>query len=48
MEVLSQVILSNDLEFITRQQYENLREDIESISVQLNALCNAAIKKLNP
>jgi len=48
MEVLSQVILSNDLEFITQQHYETVREDIESISIQLNALRNASMNKLKP
>jgi len=47
MEVLSQVILSSDLEFITIKQYEDLREEIEEISIQLNALRNAALKKVN-
>ena len=45
MEVLSQVILSNDLEFINTEQYEELRTIIEGISIQLNALRNAALKK---
>lgn len=45
MEVLSQVILSWDLEFITENQYIALRNPIEEISKQLNALRNAA---LNP
>lgn len=48
MEVLSQVILSCDLEFISNEQYEVLRASVEHISVQLNALRNAAMKPLNP
>ena len=47
MEVLSQVILSCDLDFISMEQYEALRVKIEEISIQLNALRNAAIKKAN-
>lgn len=47
MEVLSQVILSCDLDFISMEQYDVLREKIEEISIQLNALRNAAIKKAN-
>jgi four helix bundle protein len=45
MEVLSQVILSWDLEFITEIQYEELRGSIEEISIQLNALRNAALRE---
>jgi four helix bundle protein len=48
MEVLSQVILSCDLEFITTDQYVELRASIEQISPQLNSLRNAAMKPLNP
>ena len=47
MEVLSQVILSCDLDFITFEQHETLRVMIEEISIQLNALRNAALKKAN-
>jgi len=43
MEVLSQVILSCDLAFITDNQYNELRNPIEEISKQLNALRNAAL-----
>jgi len=44
MEVLSQVILSCDLEFITEKQYEELRVSVEEISFQLNALRNAVLR----
>jgi four helix bundle protein len=43
MEVLSQLILSCDLEFLQTDQYESLRESVEQISFQLNALRNAAM-----
>ncbi len=43
MEVLSQVILSWDLEFITEKQYIELRNPLEEISKQLNALRKAAL-----
>lgn len=44
MEVLSQVILSWDLEFINETHYNDLRTPIEEISIQLNALRNATLK----
>ncbi len=47
MEVLSQVILSWDLEFINETQYNDLRTPIEEISIQLKALRNAALKPFN-
>ena len=47
MEVLSQIILSFDLEFIDGGQYESNRNAIEEISIQLNALRNASLKKSN-
>lgn len=47
MEVLSQIILSYDLEFVTIEQYEILREKIEEISFQLNSLRNSALKRSN-
>jgi four helix bundle protein len=43
MELLSQVILSLDLEFLTETQYIELRNPIEEISIQLNALRKAAL-----
>lgn len=45
MEVLSQIILSCDLDFINLEQYDGLRKEIEDVSIQLNALRNAALKK---
>ena len=45
MEVLSQVILSCDLDFINMEQYDGLRKEIEEVLIQLNALRNAALKK---
>jgi len=38
MEVLSQVILSSDLNLITDEELESLRESIETISFQLASL----------
>ena len=47
MEVLSQVLLSCELEFISNERYEVLRASVEQVSVKLNALRNAAMKPLN-
>ncbi len=44
MEVLSQIIVSSDLEFISLEQYESLRRSVEEISFPLNGLRNAALK----
>lgn len=38
MEVLNQLILSKELNFIAEKDYEKLREDINKISNMLNAL----------
>jgi four helix bundle protein len=38
MELLNQLIIANDLNFITQKQYEKTREEIEDISRMLNAL----------
>ena len=38
MEVLNQLILSNELGFITEEQTDNLRGELDSVSRMLNAL----------
>jgi len=38
MEVLSQLIVSHDLTFISEEQYLNIRQQIEVISNKINAL----------
>lgn len=45
IEVINFLILSLDLNFISEQQYEGLREEAEKISNQLNALYNSITKK---
>jgi four helix bundle protein len=45
MEVLSQLIVSHDLEFISENQYVKIREQIEVISFKLNALRKSALTK---
>ncbi len=40
MEMLCQLIISRDLEYISNSQYEDLRKEIEKISNKLNALRN--------
>ena len=43
MEVLNQLILSKELNFIAENDYEKLREDINKISNMLNALRKAQL-----
>lgn len=43
MEVLNQLILSKELNFISKNDYERLREDIGKISNMLNALKRAQL-----
>lgn len=38
VEVINQLIISEELEFITLTQYHNLRKQLESITNKLNAL----------
>tara|TARA_B100000446_G_C10461663_1_gene309107 strand:+ start:292 stop:663 length:372 start_codon:yes stop_codon:yes gene_type:complete len=45
VEVLNQLILIYELNFITKDTYLKLREDIESITNKLNALRNHQINK---
>ena len=45
MEVLNHIILSKELEFISEEQYLNLRERIYKISNMLNALRKAQLNK---
>jgi four helix bundle protein len=46
VEVLNQMIISFELEFISQTEYENLRPLIESITNKLNALRNYQIKQI--
>ncbi len=45
VEVLNQIILAYELEFISKDDYVSLREKIESITNKLNALRNHQINK---
>lgn len=47
MEVLSQLILSLDLGFITNEKYTDLRVSIEKIANQINSLRNSQLSKTN-
>jgi four helix bundle protein len=38
MELVNQLIIANDLNFIEKEQYKSIRKDIEEISRMLNAL----------
>lgn len=44
MEVLNQIIISKELNFIGENDYQILREDIEKISNRLNALRKSQLK----
>jgi four helix bundle protein len=43
IEVLNFIIISYDLELVEKPEYENLREKIEKITNQLNALHNKLV-----
>nr|WP_315140487.1 four helix bundle protein [uncultured Flavobacterium sp.] len=45
IEVLNQLILSFELNFILEEDYLNLRKDIESVTNKLNGLRNFQIEK---
>ncbi len=45
VEVLNQIIIAHDLDFIDLKQYTSLREQIESITNKLNALRNYQTNK---
>lgn len=45
MELLSQLIVSLDLEFISNENYKNTRLLIQNISMKLNSLRNNALKR---
>jgi len=45
MEVLCQLILCLDLEYINESSYYNIRELIDKVSYQINQLRNAALNK---
>jgi four helix bundle protein len=45
LEVLNQIIIAHELEFIGLKEYKDLREQIESITNKLNALRNYQINK---
>lgn len=47
MEFLSQIIVSKDLNYLTQDEYQQLRIQIENLSRPLNALRNSQLKKLN-
>ena len=41
MESLNQLIISNDLEYLDDKTLSELREEIHTISMMINGLCNA-------
>ena len=47
MEVLNQLIIAKDLNYISNSDYNNLRTHIEKISNMLNALRKSQLNKLN-
>lgn len=46
MELLSQLIVSYDLKYITESSYSALRQDIEGITYKLNSLRSTALKRI--
>ena len=44
METLNQLIISNDLEYLDSQSLTESRNEIHTISMMLNGLCNSLIK----
>jgi len=47
MEVLNQLIISKELNFISEDNIEELREQVSKISNMLNALRKAQLKQIN-
>jgi len=45
VEILNQIIIAQELGFLTTENYKNLRKQIESITNKLNALRNYQINK---
>jgi four helix bundle protein len=45
MELLSQLIVSRDLDFISEEILSDIRNSIEKISYKLNSLRNSALKR---
>lgn len=45
MELLNQLILSYELNFVSRQDYEMLRRQVEKVTNKLNALRNFHLSK---
>jgi|SRR5690554_4132254 len=45
MEVLSQILICSDLDYITEADYTSLRSDIERLSYQINQLRKSALSK---
>jgi len=44
METLNQLIISNDLEYLDEKILSELREEIHTISMMINGLCNSIAK----
>ncbi len=47
MEVLNQVILAYELDFIKQEDYQEIRKEIEKISNKLNALRKSQLKRIS-
>ena len=45
IELLSQIVVSNDLNFISTDNYNQVRNQIEKISYKLNSLRKAALQR---
>jgi len=47
MEVVSQIIISYDLGYISEETYDSLRSEIQVISYKINALYSSTLNKSN-
>jgi four helix bundle protein len=46
IEVLNQLIISKDLEYVSENDYSRIRKQIEEITIKLNNLYNTQIKEV--
>jgi four helix bundle protein len=47
VEVMNQLIISNELKFIDNEKYKELRTELELITAMLNSLHKSTHKRLN-
>ena len=47
IEILNQLIISNELKYLTDENYKQLREELEKITAMLNRLNESTYKRIN-